>query len=157
MSCNLEQGIISVLGAQAAARIKRETGCDPAWQIERVTSEVLRDLGVPDNSLQKMLTEAYFWQANMMLLCCYENTALQLFSDSLDHSRSKSIRKRIGRGAVRAYAKTYQRQGKILRPLFLNMFLLLAAYCTQLSLAQQLVGSAARRLLQRIPQLSLRL
>ena len=136
---NLEQGILSVLASQASARIRAETGAEPRWQMERVTSDVLHDLGVQDRVIQKALTEGYFWQANMMLLSGNGDGGLVLLPEALSHSRAGFMRRKVGQWLRRAHAKLHRNQPRLGRRIVLDGLLLLNACCIQVSLARELL------------------
>jgi Glycosyl transferase family 2 len=143
---NLEQGVMSVLASQASARSQAVTGSQPSWQKKRVTPEILRNLGVHDRTIQRVLTEALFWQANMMLLSGNGDRALPLLAEALSHSRARFMRRKIGQWLRKAYAKTYRNRPRLGRCIVLEILLLLNACCTQVGLAKALVWLDISRL-----------
>ena len=55
----MEQGIVRLLAAQAAARVRRATGQDPVRADETITTSTLRRLGVDEQQLRQELLQGY--------------------------------------------------------------------------------------------------
>jgi glycosyltransferase involved in cell wall biosynthesis len=55
----MEQGIVRLLAAQAAARLRRATGRDPLQPGEAITPETLRRLGVHEREVRQGLLQGY--------------------------------------------------------------------------------------------------
>ena len=147
---NLRQGIISVLGAQVSARSRRESGREPSWRGGRVTEEQLHELGVPGEVLKKALTEACFWQANLMLLCGYGETARALFEEALRHSGSSPLRRRLAGAVLRGHAETQEKPGGRWRRVRLEVLLISSAFATRFRLGAQLLWDKCSRVLDHL-------
>ncbi len=145
VSCsNLRQQIISVLGAQAAARIRRQTGRDPMCQVEQVTSDVLGELGVSSEVIQRAIVEAYLWWAPLMLQVGGEEIAFELLSEALACSRSEYMQRQVVADVYKVYARAYYTQGELLR----SMVAMMNACFMQPALATKLLWQGLRRLFQ---------
>jgi cellulose synthase/poly-beta-1,6-N-acetylglucosamine synthase-like glycosyltransferase len=153
---NLAQGVMSVLASQASAKIREATGYHLRWQVGGITPEVLHDLGVYDRIIQQALTEAYFWQANMMLLSGNGDGGLPLLAEALSHSRARFMRRKVGQWLCRVQAKVYRKQPGLARRIVLELLLLLNAFCTQLGLAKALILFDISRLLHCVWQYRLK-
>ena len=81
-SQKLRQQIISSIGAQTAAKIRRETGLDPLDEEDFVTIELLGKLGVEDKIIQKALIRGYIWWAEEMGSIGAKTTMLQFLTEA---------------------------------------------------------------------------
>ncbi len=124
---NIKQQVISTLGAQVVAKIRRETGHDPMWQVERVTPDILGEPVVNSEIIHYAVIEGYLWWADLMLKAGVEEIALQLLNEASACSQSKVIQRRIAAKVHQAYARTYYKQGRLFQGMLAMMMRVLCS------------------------------
>jgi glycosyltransferase involved in cell wall biosynthesis len=72
---HLLQGTLCSVAAKTAARLRRETGCDPIDGIERVTPEILGELGVAPVDIAREHERRVSWLARTMARAGYREVA----------------------------------------------------------------------------------
>jgi hypothetical protein len=118
---HLRQQTLSSLAAQAAARIRRETGQDPPLPVEGVNADALASLGVSgDRVTQELIRRHLLWAGDMMEIGAYGpaedllHDALGLCPAAAAHARIVEIHVALARcqylrrnpaGAVRSLAR----------------------------------------------------
>lgn len=130
---NIKQQVLSILGAQVAAKFRRSSGHDFTWPSGRVTIDDLRKLGVDNQTIGKRLVEAYLHNAGSLLKLGEETCALQLLQNALRHTRlgyeerHTAANVRLGCAAIYAnqsktvYSKFYLARAYLRNPLlFIN-------------------------------------
>jgi glycosyltransferase involved in cell wall biosynthesis len=109
---DLEQQIISVVGARAAARVRQLTGSDrtPAQGI--ITREVLRDWGVTDAILSKAMAEGYRYAVYLMQQVGRHDEAIELLRSGRRLSKDGRLKTLLA-GACWHQAKNAYRAGHL--------------------------------------------
>ncbi len=92
---NLRQQALSALAAQAAARIRRDTGQDPHLAPDCVSADSLADLAVSRDRVTNELIARYLEWASLMIAAGEYGYARNLLRETLFLSRAKAIRGRI--------------------------------------------------------------
>jgi hypothetical protein len=75
---HLQQQIVSVVGARAAARERGATGKDPTPARGHITPELLRDWGVADATLSRAMAEGYRYAVYLMQQVGRNREAIEL-------------------------------------------------------------------------------
>lgn len=103
---------LSLLAAQAAARMRHKTGCDPLGQTETITPGVLAAMGVSVEAIQKATTGLYAGRANLLLLVGEREKALQLLDEAAARSRKLTHDRHLLAALSKGYSRVYLQQGK---------------------------------------------
>ena len=112
---DLEQQTRSVLAAQAAARMRSELGHDPLTEVELVTDEVLRTLGVGCGEFAEALVDAQIYWAKTMARAGYDSAALALWRDARSSYKRPGADRVLRSHVLRARAELAYEQGKTVR------------------------------------------
>lgn len=107
-----DQAALSLLAAQAAARMRHKTGCDPLWQAETITPAVLAAMEVSAEAIQKTTIELYAGRANLLLLVGEPERALQLLDEAAARSRKFTHDRHLLAALSKGYLRVYLRQGR---------------------------------------------
>ena len=137
-----DQAALSLLAAQAAARMRHKTGFDPLWQAETITPAVLATLEVTAEALQKTTIELYAGRANLLLLVGEREKALQLLDEAAARSRELAHDRHLVAGLNKAYSRAHFQQGR----LFASLVSVVKACSLEPSLAVKLPWKAIRSL-----------
>jgi glycosyltransferase involved in cell wall biosynthesis len=78
---HIRQQIIAILGAIAAAAIRRKGQADPTSQVDLVTEAVLQEMGVSTLSLRRAQAAAYAYWIEFMVRTFQEDAALRLIGE----------------------------------------------------------------------------
>ena len=149
---NIEQQVISVVGVQAAARERRETGCDPIDHIHRITPGVLKKLGVGSEAIQRARAATYLWWAELLLEMGDEEAALGLLTKASSSGQLRFFKPSLVARVYWSAAKKCRQTGKISRRvlLFLQAALIIFAWLTSLHVPRKdFVASSLGRLTAR--------
>jgi glycosyltransferase involved in cell wall biosynthesis len=92
---NLRRQVLSALAAQAAARIRRETGQEPSLPADGVNAHSLVNLAVSRTRVTDELINGYLGWADLMSAAGEYGGAEKLLREALVLSRAKVIRGRI--------------------------------------------------------------
>ncbi|MFQ5873530.1 MAG: glycosyltransferase [Dehalococcoidia bacterium] len=108
-----KQQAVCTLAAQAAARIRWETGLDPVSGVEQVTPDVLARLGVGDEIVQKALVEGCLSWANLMVQTGRADVALPFLDEASKcfHDVGRDVGAKVHWG----YTKLFYKEGQLLR------------------------------------------
>jgi glycosyltransferase involved in cell wall biosynthesis len=78
---HLEQQIVSVVGARAAARERAATGRDPTPARGYITAGLLREWGVPDATVAKAMGEGFHYAAYVMQQAGCQREAIEVLRE----------------------------------------------------------------------------
>ncbi|OFW64939.1 MAG: hypothetical protein A2Y74_00405 [Actinobacteria bacterium RBG_13_63_9] len=92
---NLRGQVLSSLAAQAAARIRRDTGQDPPLAADGTSADSLVNLGVSRRRVTDELIKGYLGWADLMRAAGEYGDAEKLLREALVLSHAKGIRSRI--------------------------------------------------------------
>ncbi len=101
--------------AQRAAGIRTKTGRDPLENVDAVSPELLRQLGISERRIQKGLIEGYYLRAHSMLNAGKSENARYFFDQMLAECSSNILRKRIASLFGEAYINAYKNKGQFVR------------------------------------------
>ncbi len=105
-----KQQILSTLGAQVSAQVRKESGRDPLDGVDLVTPEVLYGLGVDEWKLSEVLADHYIRTANRMARAGRPDEALAVFRWALKDTRSRRSRRKVRAGIYWEYANIAAQQ-----------------------------------------------
>jgi hypothetical protein len=109
---------MSCLAARTSAQIRARGGVDPLWQIDKITPEVLAQLGVNQAALTQALAEAYGDRINAMLQVSNEEAALGLIDGLLELSHSMQVNRSILSSACLTAAQIHYKRGAFLTSIY---------------------------------------
>ena len=109
---DLEQQIISVVGARAAARERQLTGSDRTPTRGVVTREILRDWGVTEATLSQAMDEGYRYAVYLMQQVGRHGEAIELLRSGRRLSKGGRLGALLA-GACWHQAKTAYRAGRL--------------------------------------------
>jgi glycosyltransferase involved in cell wall biosynthesis len=92
---NIRQQVISILGAWAAASIRRAGGLDPTDGVEAVNRELLRSMGVSDVIYENALMEVYQYWIDVMLQASDKAAALRVMREALESQSWKHVNRSV--------------------------------------------------------------
>lgn len=92
---NVRQQVSSILGAWAAANIRRASGYDPTDSAEVISRKLLSSMGVSDAVFEESLMGAYIYWIDMMLQGSDKAGALRLMREALESQPWKHINNSI--------------------------------------------------------------
>jgi hypothetical protein len=131
----LDQQILSVVGARAAARQRALTGRDRSPRHEPITPGLLREWGVPDTTLADAIGEGYRYAAYLMLQVGRRDEAIDLLRTGQRRSKGRGGVGAMLAGACSKQARAAFRDGRLLAGLSWS----LEAWRAQPSLPLQLL------------------
>jgi hypothetical protein len=108
----LDQQIVSVVGARAAARQRALTGSDQSPAQGRITPGLLREWGVPDSALAVAMGEGYRYAAYVMLQIGRPDEAIDLLRAGQRLSKGRGGVGAMLAGACSKQAKLAFRDGR---------------------------------------------
>jgi hypothetical protein len=112
---SLKRQMMADVAARAAARMRRESGHDPFWDVERLTPAVLREHGIQEAEVEGRVVKALISRARKMLAIEGEAMALRLLDEALAYARSSTRRTQLSALVLRAYGRLCYGRGRILR------------------------------------------
>jgi len=111
-SRNLNQEALCSLAAQAAARMRHKTGCDPLWEVERITPTVLAEMGVSTETIQEATVDAYIRWATILLLVGESKRAVALLDEAAARLRTVAYSRHLLAELNKAYSRAHLKQGR---------------------------------------------
>jgi glycosyltransferase involved in cell wall biosynthesis len=114
---NIRQQVISILGAWAAANIRRAGGHDPTDSGEVVSLDLLKSMGVSDAVFEETLMGVYLHWIDVLLKASDKAGALGVMREALESQSWKHINKSIIANTWLAAARVYCQQGRYLQSL----------------------------------------
>jgi len=100
------------VAAEVAARVRRDTGSDPFWDVVRLTPDLLREHGITDGMLQRRLALAFLERAELMLCAGSEEKALSLLNQAFGHARSASAPRQLSGAIWTSFGRIHCRRGR---------------------------------------------
>lgn len=113
----LRQQVLSALAARAFASLRSSGSPEPVISDERITPEVLVQLGVNQATQQRALLSAYGYWIGVMSGACQDDAALKLFEELTDLSRPGPVDRYALSNAMLSAARIHYRRGSPLRAL----------------------------------------
>jgi glycosyltransferase involved in cell wall biosynthesis len=110
----LDQQILSVVGARAAARQRALTGSDGSPADELITAELLRKWGVPETAVADAMGRGYCYAAYVMLQIGRADEAIELLRTGWHLSHGRGGLGAMLAGACSKQAKTCFLAGRVL-------------------------------------------
>lgn len=116
-STNLEQHTLSVLGAQIAARSRRENGFDPTDNLERITAEFLEQNGVSREEINRFIVTAYLSTSLTIWRCGAHDLSIRMLHRALEWARSANCDRATSAPIHALLGSRYIRRGRLLKGL----------------------------------------
>jgi hypothetical protein len=137
----LDQQVISVVGAREAARQRALTGSDRSPGHELITPEILREWGVPAATLAEAMGSGYRYAAYTMLQVGRQDEAIELLRTGRRLSGGRGGVSAMLAGACSKRASAAVRDGHLLA----GIWWIMEAWRAQPSLPLRLLRSRVRR------------
>jgi GT2 family glycosyltransferase len=117
----LEQQILSVVGARAAAEQRRRTGHDQTPADRLITRELLREWGVPDATLAEAMAAGYRYAAYTLQESGQPLEAIEVLRIGRRLSRGHATVRQMLAGACAKQARAELRRGRLVEAMSLGI------------------------------------
>jgi glycosyltransferase involved in cell wall biosynthesis len=114
---HLRQQIIAVVGAIAAAAIRRKGQADPTCDVERISEALLQQMGVTMLALRKAQVEAYLYWIETMTRMSQDDAALRLIGELAGLADCDRVHNPTFSNSWLTAARIYFRRGEPFRAL----------------------------------------
>ncbi len=114
---NLEQHTLSVLGAKAASRSRRENKIDPTENLNLITAEFLEQNGVSREEMNRSIVSAYLSASHSIWMCGAYDLSIQMLNRGLKWAHSENCDPATTAPIHTLLGTRYLRRGKLLKGL----------------------------------------
>ena len=116
-STRLEKHTLSVLGAQVAARSRREKGFDPADNLERITVEFLERNGVSRAEINRRIVESYLSTSLNYWVSGARDSSIAILTQALEWAREADCERATSARIHASLSSRHIKRGKLLKGL----------------------------------------